>query len=223
MAIKVEEVKFYDNDRIYATVKIKTYEDGRVEIVPPDGYRMYPMDIETADISAHGYASELIRMWWKGSRQYKCYMVPVSEKLFKVMMRPDWSEDKRNLRSHKCRVEGAHGTPIICRKASCVGCPNAGKDMETNQTSYIEDLKKNSNWEPATEDTTSSEAMGHVLYDELICFLAKHQKKLAKIKLLEDEGYSVKEIHEILDLSINTIYTDRKRLKKLENEFFKED
>lgn len=54
MAIKVEEVKFYDNDRIYATVKIKTYEDGRVEIVPPDGYRMYPMDIETADTSAHG-------------------------------------------------------------------------------------------------------------------------------------------------------------------------
>lgn len=27
MAIKVEEVKFYDNDRIYATVEIKTYED----------------------------------------------------------------------------------------------------------------------------------------------------------------------------------------------------
>lgn len=223
MAIKVEEVKFYDNDRIYATVEAKTYEDGRVEIVPPDGYRMYPMDIETADASVHGYASELIRMWWKGSRQHKCYMVPVPEEQFHALMRPDWSEDKRNLRSHKCRVEGAHGTSIICRKASCVGCPNAGKDMETNQTSYIEDLKKNSNWEPATEDTTSSETMGHVLYDELICFLAKHQKKLAKIKLLEDEGYSVKEIHEILDLSINTIYTDRKRIEKLEKEFFKED
>ncbi len=223
MAIKVKEVKFYDDYRIYTTVEIKTYADGRVEIVPPDGYRMYPMNIETADASAHHYVPELIRMWWKGSRQYKCYMVPVPEEQYNVMMQPDWSEDKRNLRSHKCRVEGAHGTPIICRKASCVGCPNAGKDMETNQTSDIEDLKKNSSWEPATEDTTSSEAMGHVLYDELICFLAKHQKKLAKIKLLEDEGYSVKEIHEILDLSTNTIYTDRKRIKKLENEFFKED
>ena len=223
MAINVKAVKFYDNGRIYATVEIKTYEDGRVEIVPPDGYRMYPMDIENADISAHSYAPKLIRMWWKGSRQYKCYMVPVLEELFNAMMRPDWSEDKRNLRSHKCRVEGAHGTPIICRRASCTGCPNAGKDMETNQTSYIEDLKKNSNWEPATEDITSTEAMGRILYDELINFLAKHQKKLAQIKLLEDEGFSVNEIDKILDLPSNTIYSDRKRIKKLESEFFKED
>lgn len=95
--------------------------------------------------------------------------------------------------------------------------------METNQTSYIEDLKKNSNWEPATEDITSTEAMGRILYNELINFLAKHQKKLAQIKLLEDEGYSVKEIHEMLDLPSNTIYSDRKRIKKLEGEFFKED
>lgn len=139
------------------------------------------------------------------------------------MMRPDWSDDKRNLRSHKCRVEGAHGTPIICRKASCTGCPNAGKDMETNQTSYIEDLKKNSSWESATEDITSTEAMGHILYNELIDFLAKHQKKMAQIKLLEEEGCSVKEIHEMLDLPSNTIYSDRKRIKKPESEFFKED
>lgn len=95
--------------------------------------------------------------------------------------------------------------------------------METNQTSYIEDLKKNSNWEPATEDITSTEAMGRILYDEFINFLAKHQKKLAQIKLLEDEGFSVNEIHEILDLPSNTIYSDRKRIKKLESEFFKED
>ena len=159
MAIEVKRVDFYDNGRIYATVEVKTYEDGRVEIVPPDGYRMYPMNIETADTSAHSFVPELIRMWWKGSRRYKCYMVPVLEELFNAMMRPDWSEDKRNLRSHKCRVEGAHGTPIICRRASCTGCPNVGKDMETNQTSYIEDLKKNSNWEPATEDITSTEAI----------------------------------------------------------------
>lgn len=65
--------------------------------------------------------------------------------------------------------------------------------------------------------------MDHINHDELIDVLAKHQKKLAKIKLLEDAGYSVKEIHKILDLSINTIYTDRKRIKMLENEFFKED
>ena len=95
--------------------------------------------------------------------------------------------------------------------------------METNQTSYIEDLKKNSNWEPATEDITSTEAMGRILYDELINFLAKHQKKLAQIKLLEDEGFSVNEIHKILDLPSNTIYSDRKRIKKLESEFFKEN
>ena len=223
MAITVKEVKFYDNGRIYATVEVKTDEYGRVEIAPPDGYRMYPMDIETADITAHNYTPELIRMWWKGSRRYKCHMVPVPEEQYNAMMRPDWSEDKRNLRSHKCLVEGAHGTPIICRRASCTGCPNAGKDMETNQTSYIEDLKKNRNWEPATEDTTSGVAMDHINHEELIDFLSKHQKKLAKIKQLEDEGYSVKEIHEILHLSINTIYTDRKRIKKLENEFFKED
>ena len=109
-------------------------------------------------------------------------MVPVLEELFNAMMRPDWSEDKRNLHSHKCRVEGAHGTPIICRRASCTGCPNAGKDMKTNQTSSIEDLKNNSNWESAKEDITSTKAMGH-----------------------------------------NTIYSDRKRIKKLESEFFKED
>ena len=65
--------------------------------------------------------------------------------------------------------------------------------------------------------------MGHVLYDEFICFLAKHQLKLVQIKLLEDEGYSVKKIHEMLDLPINTIYTDRKRIEKLEKEFSKED
>ena len=40
--------------------------------------------------------------------------------------------------------------------------------------------------------------MGHILYNELIDFFAKHQKKLAQIKLLEDEGCSVKEIHEML-------------------------
>ncbi|WP_270398854.1 hypothetical protein [Ligilactobacillus ruminis] len=63
MAIEVKRVNFYDNSRIYATVEVKTYEDGRVEIVPLDGYRMYPMDIETADTSAHSFVPELIRMW----------------------------------------------------------------------------------------------------------------------------------------------------------------
>ena len=41
MAIEVKQVNFYDNERVYATVEVKTYEDGRVEIVPPDGSNGY--------------------------------------------------------------------------------------------------------------------------------------------------------------------------------------
>lgn len=86
---------------------------------------------------------------------------------------------------------------------------------------YLEDLMKDSHYEPSTDDTTLIEAMAHVEYDDFLDELAKKQQKLADIRRLKDAGYTNKEIAQFLQMKENIVGNDVRCIKEIEIEYYK--
>lgn len=229
MVKSVKEVTFQDND-VNVVVTVTTDEEGNKRFHAPEGYRMYPMDIDgIKNPAAYGYDRDLIKTWKVGETRRISYMVPVKEALYKPLIAPDKAEDKRNERKRKCKVPGKNGSLVMCREASCMKARMEGRCQHpdgdcsiTHGELYIEDLKANSHYEPSTDDTTRNEAMAHIEYEDFLEELAKNQPKLADIRRLKDAGYTNKEIAKFLKMKENTVGNDVRRIKEFEIKYNKD-
>lgn len=229
MAKNVREVKFKDND-VNVVVTVTTDEEGNKRFQAPEGYRMYPMDLDgIKNPSLYGYDRDLVMMWPVGEKKRLSYMVPVKETIFNPLIAPDKAEDKRDERKHKCMVPGKNGSLVMCREASCMKAHMEGRCQHpdgdcsiTHGELYIEDLKANSHYEPSTGDITHNEAMAHIEYEDFLEELAKNQPKLANIRRLKDAGYTNKEIAKFLHLKENTVGNDVRRIKEFEIKYNKD-
>lgn len=227
MAKEVKVVN-YDNVEIKVTIdgKRKYYE-------VQEGYRLYPMDIRTvdpADYARKGFIPELITYWQIGESSRLSYMIPIPDEQFCAIIAYDRAEDKRLERQRKCMVPGKSGTLIICRQASCRKaqenglCPNYGKlDIQVNSTVSLDQMMEDTNWQPATQDITSSEANAHMMEDGFKIFLEQHQPKLRIIYEADAIGLTPAEIAAEYGFNPNTVYRDLQRIRKLAKEYFNQD
>ncbi|MGO4995996.1 helix-turn-helix transcriptional regulator [Oribacterium sp. Sow4_G1_1] len=211
-----KEVKFYQQATVI-TVTIITNEEGEKEFQAPEGYVLYPMEVDDEnDPAASEYDRELIVNRLVGRSSRKSYLVPVPEAMYHAMLLSEKAADKRDERAGKCQVPGKRGGLIMCRESSCRKaqaegrCPYMnGTAMAPQQVTYIEELD-----EVTGEDRTSQDALGKAEYDEILDMLAKKAPKLADICRLKLAGYTNDEIGQMLHLNSNTIGTDMRRIRE---------
>lgn len=212
----MKKVKFYQQSTV-VNVTIITNESGKKEFQVPEGYVLYPMEVDDEnDPAASEYDRDLIVNRLVGRSSRKSYLVPVPEEMYHAMLSSEKAEDKRTERAGKCQVPGKRGGLIMCRESSCRKaqaegrCPYMnGTAMAPQQVAYIEELD-----EVTGEDRTSQDALGKAEYDEILDVLAKKAPKLADICRLKLAGYTNDEIGEMLHLNSNTIGTDMRRIRE---------
>ncbi len=228
MAKNVKEVKFNDNN-VTVVVTVVTDDEGNKHFQAPEGYKMFPMDLDgITNPAMYGYDRDLIKSWKVGEKKRISYMVPVKEDMYNPIIAPDKAEDKRDERNRKCMVPGKNGNLIICREASCTKarlegrCPYAdGGCGVTHGEVSLDQMMTDSHFEPSIMDTTSDEAITNLDYEDFLDSLAQVQQKLADICRLKNEGYKIKEIAKFLKMKENTVGNDIRRIKALEIQYFK--
>lgn len=211
-----KEVKFYQQSTVI-TVTILTNESGEKAFQVPEGYVLYPMEVnDENDPAASEYDRDLVVNRLVGRSSRKSYLVPVPEAMYHAILASEKAEDKRTERAGKCQVPGKRGGLIMCRESSCRKaqaegrCPYMnGKAMAPQQVTYIEELD-----EVTGEDRTSHDALAQVEYEEILDVLAKKAPKLADICRLKLAGYTNDEIGQMLHLNSNTIGTDMRRIRE---------
>ena len=211
-----KEVKFYQQSAV-VTVTIITNEAGEKEFQVPEGYVLYPMEVDDENDPAAGeYDRDLIVNRLVGRSSRKSYLVPVPEAMYHTMLSSEKAADKRDERAGKCQIPGKRGGLIMCRESSCKKaqaegrCPYMnGTAMAPQQVTYIEELD-----EVTGEDRTSQDALGKAEYDEILDVLAQKAPKLADICRLKLAGYTNDEIGQMLHLNSNTIGTDMRRIRE---------
>lgn len=205
----------------YSSVTLETLSNGKVIRRAPKGYLLFPVSVETM-MSWHFQSLDprLITTWHKGSKVERCYMFPVKKDMYYKFMRPEWREVKKHERECKCMVTGQNGVPMRCPKASCKGCPNAGKKMELCAPIPLDTVAGNIDWLVHNGfDSTSETAIGHVMREQFLDYLKGIEPKLPKIAVLLDMGYKAKKIAAMLGINKNTLYSDIKRIRRLWKKF----
>lgn len=223
MAI-TKKVKFYDkNDRVSVEVTIETNDDGTTRIITPDGHQMYPMDIRNIQWKSDlGLDPDLIVKRTVGENKRLSYMVPVKEELYRPIIAPEKAADKCREREGKCPVPGKRGGSILCREASCRKAREEGRcpypdGYGMKRLVFVADpnlLRRNEGC-----DSTADTAISNVMYEEFLDFLTKIAPKLADVYRLQQEGYHIREIAEMMHLNQNTVGGYSRRAKKLKIEF----
>ena len=211
-----KQVKFYQQSTVI-TVTIITNEAGEKAFQVPEGYVLYPMEVDDENDPAAGeYDRDLVVNRLVGRSSRKSYLVPVPEAMYHAILASEKAEDKRTERAGKCQVPGKRGGLIMCRESSCRKAQAAGRcpyvngtAMAHQQVTYIEELD-----EVTGEDWTSQDALGKAEYDEILDVLAKKAPKLADICRLKLAGYTNDEIGQMLHLNSNTIGTDMRRIRE---------
>ena len=211
-----KEVKFYQQSAV-VTVTIITNEAEEKEFQVPEGYVLYPMEVDDEnDLAASEYDRDLVVNRLVGRSNRKSYLVPVPEAMYHAILASEKAEDKRTERAGKCQIPGKRGGLIMCRESSCRRaqaegrCPYMnGTAMAPQQVTYIEELD-----EVTGEDRTSQDALGKAEYEEILNVLAKKAPKLADICRLKLAGYTNDEIGKMLHLNSNTIGTDMRRIRE---------
>lgn len=232
---KERQIKFYKDDHqtIRATVTIIEENDGTSHFICPDGFTMYPMELDGIEPNMYkdyGFDPALIKPWKVGNKTRMAYLVPVRDIEYKPLIADEKAEQKREERKSKCLIPGKNDRPVLCRETCCWKAYEEGRctcygklDSNVAGNVYLEDMMADSNWEPATTDITSETVMADIEEAEFKDYLAHHQKKLRTIYEENMKGLGVADIATKYGFNENTTYRDLQRIKKFAKKFFNQE
>ncbi len=84
----ITKVKFNDNN-VTVVVTVVTYDEGNKHFQAPEGYKMFPMDLDgITNPAEYGYDRDLIKSWKVGEKKRISYMVPVKEDMYNPIIAP---------------------------------------------------------------------------------------------------------------------------------------
>lgn len=175
----------------------------------------------------YGYSRSDIRMWRVGNRTLPVILVPGTKEQYDAYINSFVREFKAEDRDKRCQIPGENGCLIRCPDENkCRECPyHLSLDKEAQGTAPFSSLTITNTdgseepFEPISPEGYNSTDEYYRLVEDLVAYLEARRAEYGAIARLLLDGYSRREIAEVLDLPKSSVIDWAKKIQELTSEF----
>lgn len=190
-----------------------------------DNQVLIPMITTVEAALDFGYSRKDIRMWRVGNRILPVILVPGTKEQYDAYINSFVREYKQEDRDKRCQIPGENGCLIRCPEENkCRTCPyHQSMDKEAQGTVTFSDLAirnedgSEEEYEPVTPEGYFDDY--EQVCEDLIRYVAEKKPECEEVVKLLLEGYSRREIAQVLNLPKSSVIDWAKKIQALTKEF----